>query len=80
MVNDFKEEPKSAEIPLPENGLVDLTEENFHKFTEYGYHFVKFYAPWCGHCQSLAPVWKDLADSLKNDGSVGISKVKSVGV
>jgi thiol-disulfide isomerase/thioredoxin len=29
-------------------------------------YFVKFYAPWCPHCQRLAPLWTRLAMELKN--------------
>lgn len=46
--------------------VVLLTPDTFsHAESGDGVWLVEFFAPWCGHCQRLAPEWKKAAAALK---------------
>lgn len=47
--------------------------ETFTATLEKGPAFIKFFAPWCGHCKKLAPIWVRLAADLK--GKVTVAEV-----
>ncbi|KAJ8945884.1 hypothetical protein NQ318_002725 [Aromia moschata] len=71
-LREDEEDIEEVTGPQPVDGLVELTEETFDSYVESGKHFIKFYAPWCGHCQKLAPTWVQLAKSLElEDVSIG---------
>jgi protein disulfide-isomerase A1 len=39
--------------------------------------FVEFYAPWCGHCKSLAPEYDLVGEEFADDDSVIVAKMDS---
>lgn len=60
-----------------DGNVVVLSKWNFDDivYDETKHVFVKFYAPWCGHCMNMAPAWRDLADLMIQSDDVIIAKL-----
>ncbi|KAJ9609544.1 hypothetical protein H2200_005871 [Cladophialophora chaetospira] len=64
---------KPVAPPNPKGTSVQLTPESFQKLvtTSQDPWFVKFYVPWCSHCQHLAPTWQQMAKEMEGHLNVG---------
>ncbi|KAH0358323.1 thioredoxin-like protein, partial [Aureobasidium melanogenum] len=63
----------AKETANPAGTSVPLTAETFQQkvTTTHDPWFIKFYAPWCHHCQAMAPSWHAMARDMKNKLNIG---------
>lgn len=58
---------------------IELTPENWDEQTAGKTAFIKFYAPWCGHCKALAPAWDKLTADHVDSTTTLIGEVDCAG-
>ena len=81
-VDDFKNKKlqpflKSEEIPTDNSEAVKtIVGKNFQSTVIDSDNdvFIEFYAPWCGHCKKLLPIWEELANEFKEVQGLTIGK------
>jgi protein disulfide-isomerase A1 len=69
---------KSEDIPETNDEPVKVVVgKNFDDIVKNSgkYVLLEFYAPWCGHCKSLAPIYEDLAKQHAGNDKLTIAKI-----
>ena len=58
---------------------IELTPETWSEKTAGKTVFVKFFAPWCGHCKAMKPAWDSLMQEYESSETILIADVDCIG-
>eukprot|EP00002_Diphylleia_rotans_P024883 TRINITY_DN4910_c0_g1_i1.p1 TRINITY_DN4910_c0_g1~~TRINITY_DN4910_c0_g1_i1.p1 ORF type:complete len:502 (-),score=114.96 TRINITY_DN4910_c0_g1_i1:409-1914(-) len=75
---ELKAHARSEPLPERNDGFVTVVVgDNYHDivYDTNADVFVEYYAPWCEHCQNLAPTWEDLGYVYRHIQSLTIAKM-----
>ena len=67
----------SKRLKVTPTAVLALTPDNFDTVvsTPNAFKLLEFYAPWCGHCKQLAPVYEKLGAAFEGESSVIVAKI-----
>lgn len=75
---DLKPVKRSQAVPTKQTGPVKVVVgDNFKEIVEDPNKdvLIEFYAPWCGHCKALEPIYNSLAKKFKKQDKLVIAKI-----
>jgi len=81
LADELKPDLLSEEVPedWDQKSVKTLVGKNFNEVVNNPEKttLVMFYAPWCGHCKKLEPMWDELGEKYKDLKNVTIAKMDS---
>ncbi len=64
---------------IAQASALQLTPDNWDSSVAGKTVFVKFFAPWCGHCKKMKPAWDKLMEEYKDSETVLVGDVDCIG-